>query len=143
VFVVMNLVYAPASYPAGVLSDRFGRTGILFAGFGVLILADLVLAWGPSLAWTFAGVVLWGLHMGLTQGVISTMVADSAPERLRATAFGVLSLVSSVALLAASVLAGLAWDLYGPQATFLGGGLFAVLALVGLMLAERRRSARW
>ncbi|MBI1777031.1 MAG: MFS transporter [Proteobacteria bacterium] len=143
VFVAMNLVYAPSAYPVGRLSDRIGRTGLLFAGFAVLILADLVLAFGGSLAWTFLGVLLWGLHMGLTQGLISTMVADSSPERLRATAFGVLSLVSSVALLLASGLAGLFWDLYGPAATFLGGAVFASLALIGLAFAERRRRDRW
>ena len=122
VMVVMSLVYSLSSYPAGALSDRVGRRGLLVAGLVVLIIADLVLAFGGSITSMMIGVALWGLHMGLTQGGLSTMVADTAPKALRGTAFGVFNLASGLALLVGSVVAGLLWDAYGPSATFLAGG---------------------
>lgn len=133
VMVVMGLVYSLSSYPAGVLSDRLGRRGLLVAGLAVLIVADLVLAFGHSVSVMLVGVALWGLHMGLTQGILSTMVADTCPTPLRGTAFGMFNLVSGLALLAGSVLAGLLWDGYGPAATFLAGAAFAVVTLSGLV----------
>lgn len=132
VMVVMSGVYAVSSYPAGVLSDRLGRRGLLLAGLGVLIGADLVLAYGGSIPLVLAGVALWGLHMGLTQGILATLVADTAPVSMRGTAFGAFNLVSGLAMLAASVIAGLLWDRAGPQATFLAGAGFAALTLLGL-----------
>lgn len=132
VLVVMSQVYSLSSYPAGVLSDRVGRRGLLAAGLVVLVVADLVLALGGGIAPMLLGVALWGLHMGLTQGLLSTLVADTAPQDLRGTAFGVFNLVSGLALLLGSVLAGLLWDAMGPAATFLAGAGFAVLTLLGL-----------
>ena len=96
VMVVMSAVYSLSSYPAGVLSDRFGRRGLLVAGLVALIAADLVLALALGLVTMFAGVALWGLHMGLTQGILSTLVADTAPADLRGTAFGVFNLVTGL-----------------------------------------------
>ncbi len=139
VLVVMSAVYSLSSYPAGVLSDRIGRRGLLVAGLIVLVAADAVLAFGTSIASVLAGVALWGLHMGLTQGGLSAMVADAAPKELRGTAFGVFNLASGVALLVGSVLAGVLWDVYGPQATFLCGGGFALLTLVGLAGVKPRQ----
>ena len=133
VMVVMSLVYSLSSYPAGALSDRIGRRGLLVAGLLVLVLADLVLAFGGSIASMMIGVALWGLHMGLTQGGLSSMVADTAPKPLRGTAFGVFNLASGLALLVGSVVAGLLWDWSGPSATFLAGGAFALLTLLGLL----------
>ncbi len=133
VMVVMSLVYSLSSYPAGALSDRVGRRGLLVAGLLVLVLADLVLAFGGSIASMMIGVALWGLHMGLTQGGLSSMVADTAPKLLRGTAFGIFNLASGLALLVGSVVAGLLWDWSGPSATFLAGGAFAVLTLLGLL----------
>ncbi len=133
VMVVMSLFYSLSSYPAGALSDRVGRRGLLVAGLLVLVLADLVLAFGGSIASMMIGVALWGLHMGLTQGGLSSMVADTAPKPLRGTAFGVFNLASGLALLVGSVVAGLLWDWSGPSATFLAGGAFAVLTLLGLL----------
>ena len=132
VMVVMSLVYSLASYPAGLLSDRIGRRGLLVAGLVVLVAADVVLGSGTSIASALIGVALWGLHMGLTQGGLSAMVADAAPKALRGTAFGVFNLASGVALLVGSVLAGLLWDWSGAEATFLTGGGFALLTLLGL-----------
>jgi MFS family permease len=141
VMVVMSLVYSLAAYPAGVLSDRIGRRGLLGAGMIVLIVADGVLAFGTSIASAMAGVALWGLHMGLTQGGLSAMVADAAPAELRGTAFGVFNLASGIALLAGSVLAGVLWDHAGAEATFLMGGAFAVLTLAGLMWVKPRQQS--
>ena len=79
------------------------------------------------------GIALWGLHMGLTQGVLSTLVADAAPAEARGTAFGLFNLASGLLLLAASVTAGVLWDALGPAATFWTGGGFAAAALAGLV----------
>jgi MFS family permease len=136
--VLMNAVYALAAWPAGALSDRIGRFGVLAAGFAVLALADLALAFGAGIASVALGIALWGLHMGLTQGVLASLVADTAPADLRGTAYGMFNLVGGTAMLAASVVAGALWDAFGPQATFAAGALFTVLALAGLPLARRR-----
>lgn len=137
VMVVMNVVYAFSAWPAGALSDRIGRYGLLTAGFALLIVADLVLAFGNSVAPVMIGVALWGLHMGLTQGLLSALVADTAPAELRGTAFGMFNLVSGIALLAASVIAGELWDRIGPDGTFLAGALFTAVALAALPFARR------
>jgi len=139
VMVVMSVVYSLSSYPAGALSDRVGRVGLLVAGLIVLVIADLVLAFGGSITSMMIGVALWGLHMGLTQGGLSTMVADTAPKALRGTAFGMFNLASGLALLVGSVLAGVLWDAYGPSATFLAGGAFAVLTLLGVLWVKPRQ----
>ena len=133
VMVVMSLVYSVSSYPAGILSDRIGRRGLLAAGLLVLIAADLLLALDTGVSLMLAGVALWGLHMGLTQGILSTMVADTCPKPLRGTAFGMFNLASGLALLLGSVLAGILWDGYGPAATFIAGAVFAVISLSGLV----------
>ncbi len=139
VLVVMNVVYTAVAYPAGVAADRGQRTALLFWGLAALIAADVVLAATASVWALFAGIVLWGVHMGLTQGLLSTLVADAAPAGLRGTAFGVFHLVSGVALLAASVLAGWLWSLHGPSATFYAGAGFCAVALVGLLAVTRSR----
>ena len=139
ILVVMNVVYALSSYPAGVIADRAGRMGIMLFGVGILVVADLVLAFAANIWMALAGVVLWGLHMGLTQGLLATLVADTAPVDLRGSAFGIFNLAVGIALLTASVVAGGLWDMYGPQATFLAGAGFAVLALAGLIVASRQR----
>jgi len=138
VLVAMNVVYTLAAYPAGVISDRIGRTKVLAAGMALLIAACLALALLPSIGGLTLGVVLWGLHMGLTQGLLAAMVADTAPAELRGTAFGFFNLVAGVAMLAASIIAGILWDVAGPQTTFLAGAGFALLALGGLLAAHRR-----
>jgi MFS family permease len=138
VMIVMNVVYALSAWPAGALSDGIGRYRLLTAGFALLIVADLVLALGNSVPTVMIGVALWGLHMGLTQGLLSAMVADAAPAELRGTAFGVFNLVSGVALLAASVIAGALWDAIGPTGTFVAGASFTALALVALPFVRWR-----
>ena len=139
VMVAMNVVYAASAYPFGKLSDRMPHRSLLALGLAVLIAADIVLA--SSLHWgaVLGGVLLWGLHMGMTQGLLATMVADVAPAELRGTAYGVFNLVSGVAMLVASVLAGLIWDRLGAGYTFGAGAGLCGLTL--LALAWRGRSA--
>ncbi len=134
VLVAMNLVYAASAYPFGWLSDRVSHVKLLVGGTLVLIAADLVLASGSDTTTLLVGIGLWGVHMGMTQGLLATMVADTAPADLRGTAFGMFNLVSGVALLLASVLAGWLWDAHGAAATFQGGAVLALLALLGLAL---------
>lgn len=141
VMVLMNVVYSAVSTPAGSLSDRIDRRILLAAGLGVLVLADIVLATVPSVSGVMVGVALWGLHMGLTQGVLAALVADAAPDRLRGTAFGVFNLASGVMMLAASTLAGVLWATFGPPTTFFAGGAFAAIATLGLVLLIRRPRA--
>ena len=135
VLVVLNLVYALSAYPLGKLADRTSHMVLLGAGLVTLIIADLVLAQAQGLAMVGLGVALWGLHLGMTQGLLATMVAAAAPAHLRGTAFGFFNLAGGIAMLAASVLAGLLWDRLGPGMTFYAGALFSLAAL--LMLALR------
>ena len=139
VMVVMNVAYFLSAYPVGALSDRISRTKLLVIGLVLLLAADLVLAFSSGLAGLALGATLWGLHMGFTQGLLSTLVADTAPAELRGTAFGVFNLITGVVLLAASVIAGLLWDATGPRGTFLAGAGFTLMTLVGLAFLEARR----
>jgi MFS family permease len=138
VMIAMNVVYAAASTPAGVLSDRFDRRLVLAGGLAALIAADLLLARGPNVPLVLVGSGLWGLHMGLSQGLLASLVADAAPENLRGTAFGAFHLVSGGALIAASVLAGFLWERHGPGAAFHAGAAFAAAALAGLLILVQR-----
>ncbi len=140
VLVVMNLAYSLSAYPVGVLADRVSRPMLLAVGLLLLVVADLVLALVPNMAGLLIGVVLWGLHMGFTQGLLATLVADAAPAELRGTAFGVFNLITGIALLVASVVAGFLWDQIGPQATFLAGAAFALVTLAGLLCFRARLS---
>lgn len=130
--VVMNIAYAASAYPFGHLSDRISPTRLLAWGLLVLMAADLVLAGSAHWAAILGGVCLWGIHMGMTQGLMAKMVADTAPAELRGTAFGFFNLVSGGAMLIASVLAGLLWDEFGSAATFYAGAAFCMAALLAL-----------
>jgi MFS family permease len=130
VFVWMNLVYALAATPAGILSDRLGRANVLLCGLGALVLADLALAFVPGLGGVIIGVGLWGLYLGFSQGLLSALVADTAPEDLRGTAFGLFNLVTGAALLIASIVAGWLWYDFGPTATFSAGAVLSGLAML-------------
>ena len=139
----MNVVYSGSAYPFGRLSDRMNHGKLLSLGLMVLIAADLVLAVNDHWLTVAVGVSLWGLHMGITQGLLATMVAGTAPVDLRGTAFGFFNLVSGIAMLIASVTAGLLWDRISASFTFYAGAVFAALALVGLALnAWRQRRLR-
>ena len=138
VMVVMNVVYALSAYPAGALADTMGRKGVLAIGIGWLIVADLVLAFGGTIPFTLMGVAFWGLHMGFTQGLFATLVADTAPPHLRGSAFGLFNLALGVAMLAASVIAGALWNYHGPATTFLAGAGFTAASLLGVRLIRPR-----
>ncbi len=136
VLIVMNGVYALGAYPFGKLADSVDHRRLLAWGLALLIGADLLLAWSDRGAGVWAGVVLWGLHMAMTQGLLATMVADAAPADLRGTAFGMFNLVCGLAMLLASALAGLLWDHWGAPITFTMGAVFSAAALA--LLALRR-----
>ena len=138
VLVGMNAVYSASAWPVGALSDRSGRIGLLGVGLGLLIAADLVLAFASGLAGLAIGVLIWGLHMGFTQGILAALVAEAVPAELRGTAFGMFNLVTGVALLLASVIAGALWVSLGAQWTFLAGAVFAGAAVIGLLPLSRR-----
>jgi MFS family permease len=142
VMVVMNLVYAASSYPAGILSDSFGRIAPLVAGTFALILGNILLASGSGLWLPGLGIVCWGLHLGLTQGVLSAMIADRAPAELKATAFGLLNLVMGIGLLSASLVAGALWDWLGSSTMFLAALVPAigVLIVIGIKQIQPQRS---
>ncbi|MFA6139930.1 MAG: MFS transporter [Hyphomicrobium sp.] len=141
VLVVMNIAYAFSAYPAGAASDRIGRSSVMLAGIGLLIIADVMLAASISLPLVFLGTIVWGLHMGFTQGLIATLIADTAPADLRGTAFGMFNLAAGIATLLASVIAGVVWDAAGPAATFIVGAAFAVVALAAFIGVGRGRHA--
>ena len=142
VLVVMNIVYSLGAYPAGALADRVPPARLLILALLVLLAADACLAFSRSLPGTFAGIALWGVHMALSQGLLSKLVADRAPAELRGSAFGLFNLFTGVALLAASVIAGVLWDQIGPSATFLTGAGFSAVSVVlvgALLIGERPR----
>lgn len=140
VLVVMNVVYSASAYPIGILSDRIDRWSLLAAGFVVLMAADIVLAFAPGIWAVMIGVGLWGLHMGMTQGLLAVLVVDTVPVAFRGSAFGLFHLASGAALLLASLIAGVLWDLVGPPATFLTGAVLTGLGLVGTVVLLRRKS---
>lgn len=141
VLIGMNIVYAMGAYPFGKLSDQMSHTRLLAAGLVVLIAADVVLASGNHWTFVWAGIALWGLHMAMTQGLLATMVADAAPADLRGTAFGFFNLMSGLAMLLASTVAGVLWDQLGAPVTFIAGAVFslAALALLGYWRGKRVR----
>jgi MFS family permease len=136
--VVMNIAYSASALPVGILSDRIGRATILIIGLVLLMVADAALAVATGVIGVGVGVALWGLHMGFTQGVLATLVADSAPPELRGTAFGLFHLVTGAAMLLASVIAGALWAIEGLEGAFLAGAAFALLTLVGLLPVRRK-----
>jgi MFS family permease len=133
VMVAMNVIYSATAYPFGKLSDGMSHVKLLAIGLAVLIAADLVLAYDDHWVTVLLGVALWGIHMGITQGLLARMVADAAPADLRGTAYGFFNLMSGLAMLVASVLAGLLWDSFGASWTFYAGAGFCVIALAGLL----------
>ncbi|TKB86395.1 MAG: MFS transporter [Nitrospira sp.] len=143
VMVAMNVVYASSAYPFGKLSDRMNHQTLLTLGLLLLVAADLVLAMNDHWSVILAGVALWGIHMGMTQGLLATMVADVAPTDLRGTAYGCFNLACGLAMLIASLLAGFLWDRLGAAFTFYAGACFAVLAIIGTLsspMTQHRRT---
>ncbi|MGY5958767.1 MFS transporter [Kosakonia sp. BK9b] len=141
VMVAMNLVFSLTAYPFGKLSDRMSHSYLLQAGLVVLILADITLALSQHWSTLLLGVALWGVHMGMTQGLLATLVAQTAPAELRGTAFGMFNLLSGIALLLASLGAGILWETHGAAATFWAGAAICLLAILGMRLAPKTPSA--
>jgi MFS family permease len=139
ILIVMNVVYATSAYPAGIFADRLDRRALLAVGFLVLMGSDLVLGLASRIWTVMAGVALWGLHMGLTQGLLSAMVAAAAPAALRGSAFGIFNLISGLMLLVANTIAGLLWDWFGASATFYAGAIVTTVGLGGMALTEFSR----
>lgn len=142
VLVLMNLSYAVSSYPAGRYSDTLDRRWILLIGGAALAAADLFLAGAAGLTGLAAGIFLWGLHMGLSQGLLAALVADVAPVEKRGSAFGLFSLLSGLMMLAASAAAGAVWDRFGPAIVFHAGAGVAALGMMGLYIDMRLRPPR-
>jgi MFS family permease len=132
VLIAMNVVYSLGAYPFGKLADTMSHRKLLAAGLVVLVVADAALAVASHGPLLWAGILLWGLHMALTQGLLAAMVADTSPDALRGTAFGVFNLASGIALLVASALAGLLWDRLGGGSTFVAGAVISVVTLAVL-----------
>jgi MFS family permease len=136
VMMLMSIVYAASAYPFGKLSDNMSHIKLLVMGLIVLIAADLVLAYSNHWSMVLTGVTLWGLHMGMTQGLLATMVADTAPADLRGTAYGFFNLMSGIAMLIASVVAGLIWDQFGANYTFYAGAIFCMIVLLVIAIKK-------
>jgi MFS family permease len=137
VLVIMNIAYMASAYPVGRLADRMSRVHLLMVGCVILIAGNVILAWAPNPIIALAGVVLWGLHMGFTEGVFAAMLAAAAPDHLRGTAFGVFNLLRGVLLLLASVIAGVLWDVVGAAATFQAAAMLAAISLALMRLLRR------
>jgi MFS family permease len=133
VLVIMSLAYSLSAYPVGILSDQADRHTILIVGLALLVMADLTLAFASGILFVGVGAVLWGLHMGFTQGLLAALIAAAAPTELRGTAFGMFNLITGLTQLFASVIAGALWDKTGPQGAFLAGAGFAVVTVAGLL----------
>jgi MFS family permease len=134
VLIGMNVVYAACAYPFGKLADKLPHTQLLVWGLLLLIGADALLAYSNHGVVYWAGVALWGLHMAMTQGLLASMVADTAPADLRGTGYGFFNLLSGLAMLIASGLAGWLWQSFGAATTFMAGIGFAGIALLLMVL---------
>jgi MFS family permease len=137
VMVVMNLFYAGVAYPAGIAADHMSHKTLVLVSLVLLFVADMVLAFSTSPLTVFVGAALWGLHMAFSQGLLSKLVADTAPPALLGTGFGIFNLVSGIMMLVASVIAGLLWNTFGASGTFLAGAGFTMIAAIGLMVTVR------
>jgi MFS family permease len=140
IMIVMNIFYSVFAYPAGAASDRLSSRALLLFGLAILVIADIVLAMAVSPWETFSGAALWGLHMAFTQGLLSKLIADSSPEDLRGTAFGIFNLICGVAVFLSSLIAGMLWTAFGAPATFIAGASFAILAAMGLLIFYRPKT---
>lgn len=132
----VNLVAAPVSFPAGRLSDRIGRRHLVMSGFAVLVAAQLVLTVTDGPIGVLVGALFWGLHLGMTQGVLAAMIVDHAPADLRGTAFGVFHVASGLAVLVGSFGAGWIWDQLGSTTMFATAAAIGVAGLAALVISS-------
>jgi len=139
--VAMNAAYALTAFPLGHLSDRIGRSGLLVGSFALyaLIYLGFALAQAPWQVWLLFSA--YGLHLGMSQGVLAALVSDRVQRDQRGTAFGFINLATGITLLPASLLAGFLWTRVSPSAPFFAGSLFALAGTVILLFALRSRQA--
>jgi len=140
-YAVYNLVYATVGWPAGILSDRLGRRGILVAGFALfaLVYGGMGVATGALVVWPLFA--LYGLYIALTDGVTKAYITDLVPATQRGGALGLYAATTGFMALVSSVLAGLLWDHVSPAAPFYLGGITALGAAVAVGLLRPRRPA--
>lgn len=136
--VIMHAAYGLTAFPAGRLSDRIGTSGLLVCSLGFLIAAHLTLA-SVATVWVYVlGTVLWGLHMGFSQGLLGAMIARVTPDHLKGSAFGTFNLVTGVVVLAGNTLAGWLWHSAGSTTPFLVGAALATVATIGIASGASR-----
>lgn len=140
IMILMNIVYSSTTYYAGVLSDRLNRKTVLLFGITFLFIADLFLGFADNYFLLILGVILWGMHMAFSQSLLTTMVTDTAPEKLRGTAYGIFNLICGIGILISSVMAGVLWDRFGSSVTFFVGAIFTLLAFISLLLTKYEKS---
>ena len=129
VFVVMNVAYAIVAVPFGHLADRGGFFILIVCGFLILVLADIILALTNSVGWMFVGIIFWGIHLGMTQGLLLAMISKLSPLELRGTSFGLFHAITGIALLIASLIAGYLWQYYNSGLIFF---VSAIITSVGI-----------
>jgi len=127
--VLMNIAFSLSSYPFGKLADKLNPMKLLALGMVLLALANLLFAYAANYRILAAGIVLFGMHLGATQGIFSTIISEIAPSEVRATAFGIFNFFSGLALLASGLVAGSLWEYMGAQYCFGGGVVFALITL--------------
>ncbi len=127
--VLMNITFSLSSYPFGKLADKLNPMKLLALGMVLLALANLLFAYAENYRILAAGIVLFGMHLGATQGIFSTIISEIAPSEVRATAFGIFNFFSGLALLASGLVAGSLWEYMGAQYCFGGGVVFALITL--------------
>ncbi len=133
-YLVFNITYTVVAYPAGRLSDWMGRRTLLVAGYALygLVYLGFGLASSPGSLWVLFPV--YGLYMGISDGVEKALVADLAPTSIRATAIGLHATLVGIGLLPASLLAGWMWTSFGPAVPFYFGGILGCAAALAVLV---------
>jgi MFS family permease len=134
---LFNLVYASVSYPSGILSDKIGRRRVIVTGWAVYALTYLGFALASASWHVILLFALYGLYFGAAEGATRAFVADMVPEESRGTAYGLYHGAVGLALLPASVIAGVLWQAISPAATFYFGAAMAGTAMLGFALLIR------
>ncbi|RYD92534.1 MAG: MFS transporter, partial [Sphingomonadales bacterium] len=136
--VIMHAVYGLAAYPVGKLSDRIGSRGLLVWSLAFLVGSHLTLAYATDLWVYLLGTVLWGLHMGFSQGLLGALIAGVTPDALKGSAFGAFNLMTGIVVLVGNTAAGWLWISAGSQAPFLVGAGVSLLAMLLLAVGMVR-----
>ncbi|MDU2066768.1 MAG: MFS transporter [Sporomusaceae bacterium] len=137
-YLEMNISYLLISYPAGRLSDKIGRRFLLVLGYLVYGLVYLGFAFVNSAAMCVVLFGIYGLYSGLTDGVEKAFLADAAPGDQKASVYGLHALITGIALLPASLIAGFLWDWLGASAPFWFGGIMGIGAAISISLGLKK-----